>query len=243
MPKRHTINNSDYFSNINTPEKAYFVGFIAADGCIQQITKSSKGLTITINLSDREIVDKLKSELDCTNPIYTFSREQTHDKTIITEFCRLQIVSDQIIKDLKSIGIIERKTFLLEDILENIPKEYRKYCILGYFDGDGGFILPKGKNKTLKGGIVKFYPSYSIQIGIRGTEKLLQSFISELELEKFCFAKYDSTYRLNINHKQEVIKFINIYNTAPFFLKRKFEKIQDRLQIWNTSLVQTISSS
>lgn len=232
MPKRHTLENSDYFKIINTATKAYFVGFIAADGCIQQLTRSSMGLSITLKSCDIEILTKLKAELGCSNPIRVYTRPQSFDKSVITEFCRLQIVDCCIIDSLLKLGLTQRKSLTLCNFINKLPKKWRKYAVLGYFDGDGGFILPKGKIKTHKAGDKYQVNSCSIQIMIRGTYKVLQGIIETMSFKQFNLAQYDATPRLAVNRKEEVIKLIDIYKTAPFFLKRKWEKIQDRLSTW-----------
>ncbi|HET8689399.1 MAG TPA: hypothetical protein VFM18_22540, partial [Methanosarcina sp.] len=54
--------NVRYFSKIDTHTKAYLLGFIAADGCIQRVG-NSVGLTVTIHIKDRVVLDTLKSEI------------------------------------------------------------------------------------------------------------------------------------------------------------------------------------
>lgn len=228
----YTIKNPNYFTVIDNPIKAYFVGFIAADGCIQQLTKSTRGLSITLHSRDIEILEKLKSELGCNNPIRVWSSAQSFDKTVITTFCRLQVTYKSIVKDLENLGIIERKSLTLCNFIQNIPGNWRKYAVLGYFDGDGGFILPKGKIKTHKAGDKYQVNSRSIHIMIRGTFEVLNAIAEELKLGRPKINQYDATPRLAITHKEEVIKLIDIYKTAPFFLKRKRDKIQNRLSTW-----------
>jgi hypothetical protein len=51
----------DYFKTIDTPEKAYWLGFICADGCIYK-----DGGKLTIMVKDREICENLKRLLNQT---------------------------------------------------------------------------------------------------------------------------------------------------------------------------------
>lgn len=239
---KHSIQNPDYFQVIDNPTKAYFVGFIAADGCIQQLTKSSRGLSITLEQGDVEILQKLKSELGCSNPIMLWSKPQTANKEVISHFCRLQIVDKSIVEGLEKIGITERKSLTLCNFFENIPKRWRKYAVLGYNDGDGGFIIPKDKYKAKPEKPTYWIKSHSIHVFIRGTRAVIDGICNVMKLENP--RTYDrETCVLVVAKKTEVIKFLDIYNGATFFLQRKRDKIQKRLSYWNISLVQTISSS
>ena len=61
--KRPNQGNTRYFQKIDSNLKAYFLGFIAADGYIQYFAKNCIGLSITLNIKDKIILDKLKSEI------------------------------------------------------------------------------------------------------------------------------------------------------------------------------------
>lgn len=44
--------NEDYFKLIDTEEKAYWLGFLYADGCVTQATKYSKRLQVNLSIKD-----------------------------------------------------------------------------------------------------------------------------------------------------------------------------------------------
>lgn len=48
----------DYFKIIDSPKKAYWLGFICADGCIYK-----NGGKLTLMVKDKEICDKFKSDI------------------------------------------------------------------------------------------------------------------------------------------------------------------------------------
>lgn len=204
--------NIRYFQNINSHLKAYFLGYIAADGCVSQITKSSKGLTITLHSKDRCVLDLFRECIGCEHPIYILKNN----------LVRFQLCNKDLVQDLENLGITQRKTFTLQNILINIPKEFRSSFILGFFDGDGSIILPtdcrKPNMKTKR-----------IVISIRGTEELLNGIVNHLSLQQFNISKYDSTYRLTFSKKSEVLTFFSCYQECPFFLRRKYDKFLKRL--------------
>jgi len=57
--------NEDYFEIIDTAEKAYFLGFIFADGCLIDNPKEYRyKLNIKINNKDEKILERFISLLD-----------------------------------------------------------------------------------------------------------------------------------------------------------------------------------
>lgn len=59
------IENEHYFSVIDSPSKAYILGFIAADGSlVKSSTGNSYYLTITIKYEDRSVLDFIQKELN-----------------------------------------------------------------------------------------------------------------------------------------------------------------------------------
>lgn len=222
--KRPNQGNIRYFQNIDTSLKAYFLGFIAADGCLQKFTPSSKGLSITLDIKDKCILDKLKEEIGNEHTIKVWSRKQTNSDTIST-YCRFTLANNFLYYDLLNLGIIERKSLAIKNIIKNVPLEFKGSFIIGYFDGDGSVSLPKPKIKR-KTNVL--YPSYSIIVSIRGTIDFLQSIVDSLKLEnsKLYFSK---TWVLNISNKSDILKFFKSYDNLPFYLKRKYDKFQERI--------------
>ena len=48
---KHNL-NKEYFKNIDTEEKAYWLGFIAADGCVYKMSKNAHRLQINLSYKD-----------------------------------------------------------------------------------------------------------------------------------------------------------------------------------------------
>ena len=62
----------DYFKTVDSPEKAYWLGFICADGCIKK-----DGGKLTILVKDREICEKFKKAIKADHKI---SDREVYDK-------------------------------------------------------------------------------------------------------------------------------------------------------------------
>ena len=144
------ILNEEYFSEINTNDKAYFLGFICADGCIYNRNEHQGTVNISIKDTDIEILNCFKKYIDTTKPI-SFTK-QSEKTTMAT----LQLCSNILVEDLLKIGVGARKTFdmSIEQVCSNIPIQFIPSFLLGYFDGDGSIDIPK--NNTISKSHVRF---------------------------------------------------------------------------------------
>jgi hypothetical protein len=130
--RRHTCNYA-YFHDIDSEEKAYWLGFLTADGCI------TKGDRVTVHLAsvDCEHLYKLKKALDATQVISEGKRS-----------CSLVICSPEMAADLTRHGILPNKTFSTKPA--QIAPEMARHYWRGVFDGDG-CIFRNGKLLVLVG--------------------------------------------------------------------------------------------
>ena len=117
------------------------------------------------------------------------------------------------------------------NIINNIPIEYRKAFIIGYFDGDGSVsTINTTKTKFCKkDNCNKNYPCYNLAINIRGTSEFLTGICNFLEIPSSFIRQYDSIPSLCFSNKRDVIKFFKCYENMPFFLNRKYNIFLDRI--------------
>lgn len=120
--------DEEYFKFIDTPEKAYWLGFIAADGNIYRREGHLGLISISVKDSDIKLLENFKQELKTTKPI-SISQDKRRKNTAMAT---LQISSDLLCNQLFEIGIGVRKTFDLSisQILLNIPKKFWSCFIL-----------------------------------------------------------------------------------------------------------------
>lgn len=226
--KRPSQGNITYFKKIDTHSKAYILGFIAADGNISKTIKLGYPLyrmTIRINPKDYSIIDFIKSEIKFNTKIqntkYFDSRTNKTNSTI-----SISLGNQELCKDLMNLGILERKTLLLQNFLLNIPKKFRKAAILGYFDGDGHV----GDYRLIKSKNLNYIP---YKIVICGTKNLLQGIKNELRLTSPIKEKINH-HILEIGNKSDYNKFYTCYNQLLFFLKRKHDVFLKRFNYKRT---------
>lgn len=120
------IGKEDFFDKIDTEEKAYFLGYIMADGNVS-ITNNQYSLKFHISIQDREIVDKFLVAINSSN------------KTKIrmdTKSFYVSLTSVHMCKRLIELGVIPQKT-AKEIIPSEVPSNLLHHFIRGVFDGDG----------------------------------------------------------------------------------------------------------
>lgn len=135
---RKYILNENFFNEINTEERAYFLGLLYADGYINE---NLHMVDLTLHKQDEEILHKFISSL------YVNERPL---KLIRTNYLRLVINSSKIVDDLKKHGCFQKKTFKLK--FPQLSDDMVKHFIRGYFDGDGCVTI--NDEKTLNISIV-----------------------------------------------------------------------------------------
>jgi len=162
------------------------------------------------------------------NRIYEIKGKMTHNPSLIKDHCRFQLFNKYLFSDLSNLGLSERKSLTVPNIIIKLPNEFKKSFILGYLDGDGSISY----NKTSKQLVISF----------RGTQALLQGIANELNLSKYSLKldKVKQIYTLCFWRKQDIKNFYNIYNNSEFFLERKYKVITSFLEI---NKDETISSS
>lgn len=130
--------NEEYFK-IQSHNMAWLLGFLASDG-----TVSSSDNTIKIGLSakDKEILEKIKQEVEIENKIVERTTKDGFDCVDLHWTCA------EHKKDLNKFGITPNKTYTLKPPQELQEKYYIDY-IRGYFDGDGSVNLIHSHGKPV----------------------------------------------------------------------------------------------
>lgn len=133
--------NHDYFEVIDTENKAYWLGFLYADGYVTR--KQYVGLAL--HVKDKDHIVKFKNDIESEHPIATYRCETSYGKT---EYARLCFVSPKMCNDLIKHGCILSKTLSLEPPLF-LDSSLISAFIRGYFDGDGCVTTGGRKNPKM----------------------------------------------------------------------------------------------
>lgn len=220
--------NTRFFQNIDTEEKAYWLGFMYADGWV-----SSSGNTIGLGISLKDI-DHLKKYNQALNYKKGLNVTETHqfgDKTNhknkngeIMYMVSTQISNDDLRSDLINAGCIPNKSLVLKFPDINIFKESDKYSkeeliihfIRGYFDGDGSLgLYQHSKTNINKEESLMFV----------GTKQFLEN-VQKYLGNGFLIHKSNcnlATYRLSYSTQKAFNVAHKLYNNATVYLKRKYD--------------------
>lgn len=195
-----------FFDKIDTEQKAYFLGFIYADGC-----NIRKGLVLQIHPDDIEILESLKVAMAANIKISTGMDSKSH------KHARFVIYDEYLSESLSRVGCVPAKTLILAFPTEKqVPNHLIRHFIRGYFDGDGYIGL--GKRTTGRD-----YFGFSIT----STHKFLlqiKSYFHSLGIKcQVRKRKGTKVSALQIGGKRHIISAGNyLYKDSSIFLKRKY---------------------
>lgn len=211
MGKKYSF-NENYFEVINTEEKAYWLGFLYADGYVvkNDIEKQYR-VVLTLNENDTEHVELFRKCLDSNNPIRKV-RTVLNDKEYFSS--QFYIYSKKMVNDLCNIGCVQNKSLILKPPI--IKDDLIRHFIRGYFDGDGSIYFDKKRDRYI--------------FSILGTKEVLLWICNKIGIkEHIRNAKRNSDCReMRINKKDDLIKIYNyIFKNSNIFLNRKMTKVND----------------
>lgn len=215
--------NENYFRIISTQNKAYILGFLMADGCVckSEPTKSAPDrLIINISIKDKNILEFIKKELECTYPIREYiPAESTYSNNTM---CSLTINSMQLCRDLISHGIVPNKTG--KEIFPKLPIKLKRHFIRGFLDGDG-WITTSNEGSTKIIGFISNYEMLSVlknyianEIYVYGSAPIKEDYRED--------RKNKNIYTLEFSHKEDIRQLKQfLYKNANFYLERKYSKL------------------
>lgn len=207
------------FENIDSEEKAYWLGFLFADGYNHE---SKCCIALRLQESDLEILEKFQKFLKTDCPIKFYERCTKTGKH--RKYYELCISSPKLSNDLAKLGCVQAKTHILEFPLR-VPQFLIRHFLRGYFDGDGCISITKRSDRSIRG------KSIRAQFTLTGRDKFIKKCqehlcnsvnITKTALNK---SKNSSTASLHYNGINSVLKILNyIYSNSTIYMKRKYDK-------------------
>jgi DNA-binding transcriptional regulator WhiA len=123
-----TLFNEHYFDKIDSSKKAYYLGWLMADGYLKDTV-----LKIHISLKDRELIDSFLKDLQSKNTPLEKVTISKDGKKYYSYY--ISLTSKYMEKILNSYGIVFPK--LNRKYFSGIDKKYFRDFFRGLFDGDG----------------------------------------------------------------------------------------------------------
>ena len=194
------------FETIDTEEKAYWLGFLYADGSV-----GSKEHKIELGLAEQDLkqIEKFRDFIGIMNKISYRPTTKSYRYSFRSESCK---------EDLIKQGCVPKKSLILKFPTEDqVPKDLIRHFIRGYFDGDGWFTNTDS----------------CFQIGLIGTEDFIKGFLDNIEIYNkenkiFNVHRENGAKRYVFSAYTDVLNFLNwIYKDATIYLNRKYEHYLD----------------
>lgn len=188
-----------FFDNIDTEEKAYFLGFLCADGCNH---KGNTKVSMTLKESDKEIVQKLNDLIQPDKPLYYGKKSDGKNQY------SFQISNKRISDRLSELGCVPQKTYILDfPTSEQVPDNLLRHYMRGFFDGDGWL----GKRDI------------SITSSNLFCDKLSELLLKKFNIKTRCRKKGNITELIFSRYGNKT--FLEwIYEDSTIYLKRKYQR-------------------
>ena len=207
--------NENYFETIDSEEKAYWLGFLYADGCIvNDNTNKQYKVVLTLNENDKEHVELFRKCLNSNNPIRRVCSKLGDKEYFSSQF---YIYSKKMVNDLYNNGCIQNKSLVLKPptITDNLVGHF----IRGYFDGDGSIYYDEKRDRYI--------------FSILGTNEVLSWICNKIGIkEHIRNAKRNSCCKeMRVNKKEDLIKIYDyVFKGSNISLNRKMLKINNMYQ-------------
>ena len=192
------------FETIDTEEKAYWLGFLYADGSV-----SSTDNRIELGLAEKDLrhIEKFRDFIGIQNKISYRASTKSYRYAFRSISCKADLIKQ---------GCVPKKSLILNFPTEyQVPKNFVKDFIRGYFDGDGWFTNTEN----------------CFQAGIIGTEDFIKGFLNTVELENknnkkiFTVHREDGVNRDMCGGYGDDLNCLNrIYKDATIYNERKYRR-------------------
>ena len=209
--------DSSVFDIIDSEAKAYWLGFLLADGCIGVLKGKLRTLRVSLQARDINQLIGLAKFLGYQGELFDDFRG-THHRKLLT-FCDTKFV-DTLIKK----GWLNYKRGLSFEILNSIPDDLFVHFVRGYFDGDGCFSYTRKRSIN---GIRRRNRYANISCKHKGALDEILRRITALGGPHSRVRKRSKTHDIRWNHSRSKIFADWIYANCTIFLPRKRNRIAE----------------
>lgn len=225
LKKSKYFYDADYFKEINSIDKAYWLGFIYADGYIS-ISQVGYGKEFAIELQGKDYkhLKKFNKSINGNIEIKRFKTKCNLNQKIY-DSCSIRLYSKEFVYNLMKQGITTNKSYNIKfPILED---KYMSHFIRGYFDGDGCICESKRKRhiNTIKCDFTCGCEKFILQ---------LRKYLFTVGINSYIIKEDNKPYRLVVGGLNNCNNFLNyIYKDATIYLDRKYKKKEELYKTLN----------
>lgn len=199
--------NEDFFEEIDSEDKAYWIGWIITDGCIS----AHNMLSLTLQQQDVDILQQLERDLGLTDRI----------SIVNNKYNRLSFCCKKIVNDLGKYGIVMNKTFSVR--LPKVEERLIPHLLRGCFEGDGGVCYSKRRGKIENE--VNFCGNYECVSDF-------QRLICKFGVTKNKISKNNSIWRVRWSSKKDLKKIFEVLYCCDnkHRLERKYNRFKNIIE-------------
>lgn len=198
--------NEQYFDIIDTPNKAYILGLLYADGTRD---RDSNNISISLQERDKKILDQINQEIGSNRPLWYVDNSKKKDAKRMNQW-RLSFCNERMARSLFEYGLVPCKEFKTT-FPNQINEKLWRHFIRGYMDGDGCVL--NGECKWT----------------VTGNKPLLL-FIKDYLQEKLNIYVQDFVHHngrshiIRVSGGRQVKKLLDfLYEDAEMFIERKYK--------------------
>lgn len=224
--------HSDFFTKIDTPQKAYFLGLMYSDG---NVSGSNNTISLSLKESDRGILNNLLPLIQPDGKLKYIPRNSNRTRKNLKKsfgdynfkshyegrYC-ISITNKQIHSDLIKHGCFPNKSLSLSfPSAGTVPDKLIHHFMRGYFDGDG-CVCKSGYGSFSITGTADFVTKYRQKL-IHALSLKTNKIYQRDKTKNTCTVRYNGYKNL-----QAIYDFL--YNDADLFLTRKYKSFNEILK-------------
>lgn len=193
--------DENFFNEIDSEEKSYWLGFLTADGNVYK-----ERLSLSLQSRDKEHLEKFKKSIS--------SKHSINKKNSIGTAFGIAMRSKKLTSDLKKLGVVERKSLIIKPA--KIKESFQNHYWRGLIDGDGCISIHKRKTFS--------YPVISL-VGTKWICNGFSKFVSKFIQHKSSIRSEKNIASISFG-KRKVVKAIleHLYKNSEVYLDRKYDK-------------------
>lgn len=206
---RSNFFNTNYFQDIDCEHKAYWLGFIFADGSIIKTDVSmstANRMRLCISTKDKCLLEKFAEDIEMDKKYIHHYTPHHINNYSHNPVCVIDCNSIKMASDLEKLGCCRNKTYnsSVPDFSYNLARHF----IRGYFDGDGNIGT-----------------SFNITSELHALQQMQQMLMRDLGFHQTKIIPDKGAWRMMYGGKRQLQKIFHyLYDSATVFLQRKYDK-------------------
>lgn len=205
--------NENYFKEVDTERKAYWLGYLYADGFVGD--GHFNNIVFVQKITDGYAVEQFAKDIEFTGDLRTTKTSGGFEGELQKV---LNFSSETMANDLKKLKMETCKSMTMEE-LPPINKNLMRHFVRGYFDGDGSISM------TVRHAYTNRKHNYSYRCSMIGTLPFLTKVADLLPVRvNFVDSHTPEMKYLYVWHKDDMeTMFHYLYDDATFYLERKYK--------------------